>query len=294
MADIPRSYIEHFTEGINAISADAQEKLRRELLELDYSNMTQAINKMVRIMEQYCAITSEAAAQLAAEFYRGMSITQTGDDFEAEAYSAHLADGTEMAVRGIAQLGVDGEMLAMIDQLLQRVDYEAKRAAGDTVMQNAHNDPRDVKFARVPTGAETCPWCIALASRGFVYSSAEAAGIDGHYHAHCDCRIVPSWGGGVEGYDPEALYDEYLGIKDSLGRTSSEAMSLDDALTLGEAHLENTAEVMRYIDNATSFENLKRRVEVLNAELPYHHFTLEEQAQLRERLYQKRDALLKR
>lgn len=46
----------------------------------------------------------------------------------------------------------------------------------------------DVRWARVPSGSDTCPFCLMLASRGFVYTSAKAAG--GHYHPHCDCRVV--------------------------------------------------------------------------------------------------------
>lgn len=295
MADVPRVYIEHFTQGINAISASSQEALRQELLAIDYSNMTKAIDKIVSLMEFFCSVSSEAAATLAAEFYRGMSLAQTGDDYDAEAFSAHLASGTEAAVRGIVQTGVNGQLLAMIDELVQRVDYETKRAAGDTVMQNANADPRDVKYARVPTGNETCPWCIALASRGFVYASAQSAGIDGHYHAHCDCRIVPSFGESVEGYYPDQLYEQYLGFRDTLagGRLSREATSLEEALNLGKAQLSTTNEVMRFIRDATSFEDLKRRVEVLNAEAPYHHFTMQEQMDIRRAMWSKRDSLLK-
>ena len=65
-----------------------------------------------------------------------------------------------------------------------------------------------VRFARVPSGGETCPFCIMLASRGAVYYSEQSAGADGHYHANCRCRIVPSWNGAaIEGYDPALYYD---------------------------------------------------------------------------------------
>ena len=71
------------------------------------------------------------------------------------------------------------------------------------------NKPQSgVRFARVPSGGETCPFCIMLASRGAVYYSEQTAGADGHYHANCRCRIVPSWGlAEIEGYDPDLYYD---------------------------------------------------------------------------------------
>lgn len=68
-------------------------------------------------------------------------------------------------------------------------------------------------WARVPTGRETCAFCIALCSRGAVYRDAKAAGskhsneetvrlqnageftvddMDG-WHTGCDCKVVPVW-----------------------------------------------------------------------------------------------------
>ena len=61
-------------------------------------------------------------------------------------------------------------------------------------------------FARVPTGAETCTYCLMLASRGFAYHSAKSAGHADH--RGCNCAIVPGHkGDAVEGVDEGALYD---------------------------------------------------------------------------------------
>lgn len=61
------------------------------------------------------------------------------------------------------------------------------------------------RYARVPSGAETCAWCWSLAGLGFQYKSAESAS---HSHPNCDCVIVPSWReSGVEGYDSEYYAD---------------------------------------------------------------------------------------
>lgn len=62
-------------------------------------------------------------------------------------------------------------------------------------------------FARVLSGAENCPFCVMLVSRGPIYSSASKAGAKGvknvlslwkpgddfsnSYHNHCDCMVVP-------------------------------------------------------------------------------------------------------
>ncbi len=61
-------------------------------------------------------------------------------------------------------------------------------------------------FARVPTGAETCTYCMMLASRGFAYHSADSAGHADH--RGCNCMIVPGRkGDAVEGVDEDALYN---------------------------------------------------------------------------------------
>lgn len=49
-----------------------------------------------------------------------------------------------------------------------------------------------IKYARVPTGSETCGWCFMLASKGFAYNSEGSAMSS---HSGCDCVAVP----GVDG-----------------------------------------------------------------------------------------------
>ena len=65
----------------------------------------------------------------------------------------------------------------------------------------------DVAFARVPTGMETCTYCMMLASRGFVYRSAESAGHADH--RGCNCLIVPGryMQSEVDGIDLKAQYE---------------------------------------------------------------------------------------
>lgn len=70
-------------------------------------------------------------------------------------------------------------------------------------------------WARVPTGAETCAFCLMLASRGGVYHTRELArlGTSGKkYHGDCDCQPVPILRSGArmpDGYNPDGLYDQY-------------------------------------------------------------------------------------
>lgn len=93
---------------------------------------------------------------------------------------------------------------------LQLVTDEMVRQFGrDTVMRSAKSNKR--MFARVPRG-DTCSWCLMLASRGFAYHSAELAGKMAKFHGDCDCEIVPDDGVIPDGYDADAMYEQYKSV----------------------------------------------------------------------------------
>lgn len=216
---VPRSALERLTEMVNAVSEAEQAQLSSALLAIDYTQPGW-VDQVVAVMEHFCGTTDAMCATLGAEFYDAVREYATGQRLGAVASSGRKPEATERAVRGIVQRGVDGDVDGMQADLLSRVDYEAKRGIGDTMYANGERDPKRPRFARVPTGAETCAFCMMLASRGFVYRSRKSAGADGgHYHAHCNCRIVPEFGAesGVEGYDPDEWYQRWLDSKKPAG-----------------------------------------------------------------------------
>ena len=93
------------------------------------------------------------------------------------------------------------------------------RSLNETVIANVGRDrDKGAMFARVPTGFETCTFCLMLASRGAVYHSRKSAGEFRHFHRNCDCKVVPSFEGDpdaelVEGVRPRGLYERYRVIK---------------------------------------------------------------------------------
>lgn len=118
---------------------------------------------------------------------------------------------------------------------LNRLISRGVRGGGrSTIVSAVRRDRRGPRYARVPSGVKTCAFCAMLAGRGFVYSSAEAAGgAFNRYHAECDCEIVPSWDERprVEGYHPGELYADYLRARDEAGSDS-----LDDILHAMRQH----------------------------------------------------------
>lgn len=97
--------------------------------------------------------------------------------------------------------------------------FYVKRSAFENMTRNC--DRNKVRYARVPSGRETCAFCFMLSSRGFAYHSeltAKGRGLHG-MHNHCDCIVVPGIDGKtrIEGYDPDAMYRRWKDCAKAVG-----------------------------------------------------------------------------
>lgn len=213
MADVPIDYLSTITAAINQVTGAGQDAARAILTRLinenNYENPFDLVEDALKALEPLFDQITKNAARLSAQAYDIIRLAEMGETFGAIPYQDRDGEWTRKALYGAAKHS--SSMGAFIQAILDRMDYEAKRAAGSTSFQNGFNDKKGKPlFARVPTGAETCPFCIMLASRGYVYRTKRAAGYLDHYHSHCDCRVVPSFGGGqVRGYDPDKYFEQY-------------------------------------------------------------------------------------
>lgn len=208
MATLPRAVIDAYTESLNMLSSAARDTVAAMLEQVEYSDIADLREQVIEIMEAVCGASSDLASARAAEFYDEARAVQAGEAIGAVAASGREPSATAGAVRALVQRVVDGKPWeSFVSGLQDRADYEVKRAANRCVIENADRDPAGPRWARVPTGSETCGFCIMLASRGYDYMREESAD---HAHPNCDCRVVPQFGGGsIEGYDPsyyEGLY----------------------------------------------------------------------------------------
>lgn len=206
---IPRSYVENYSRALNVVSERARAALVDALSQLDYTaDIADIRNAVIAIMQPACGASATMAARLAADFYDGLRAQFGIDDgYMAQVDSQRVPEATTGAVKAIVQDLVDGKPVEQfVGKCADRIDYETRKAANECIAENAKNDPKKPRWARIPTGAETCQFCIMLASRGFVYHTEETAS---HAHAHCDCRVIPSWDKSptAQGYDPDLYYD---------------------------------------------------------------------------------------
>lgn len=226
-AIIPRAAVDFLTEEINGISADAQARVLMVLQSIRWTpeNIAECRELVLQALATVMPTYTDMAAQASADFYDAARELALGERLGAVSISGYDPRKTEGAVRGFVRFVLRDDVQTFNDQVLQRIDYEMKRSAGESMFANGRRDPRRPKFARVPTGAETCDFCLMLASRGFVYTSEATAGATelDHYHSGDDCRVICQWdGGGVEGYDTQAIYDRWQDAIDAKAKERAE------------------------------------------------------------------------
>lgn len=220
MATIPRAALDLVSEQVNALSADAQTRVLRVLESIAWTpdNVSECRELVVEALRTVLPTYTDAAAQAGADLYDAVRKESVGEAMGATAISGYEPDATEGAVRAFVQDILDGKPVEQFNRkVLDRVDRDIRVAENVSVAENAALDPLEPRYARVPTGPETCEWCIMLASRGFDFKSERSAvgnykkksrtGAASHGHPGCDCRIVQGYPGmEVEGYDPESYY----------------------------------------------------------------------------------------
>lgn|GEM_PF-3006524 len=174
------------------------------------------IDGMSAITDKYGA----ASAELAARFYEQTRAAQIGGTYHASVAQAVPRVAIERNVRwAMTPLFETGDIGALLSRLKDFGTRCSNLPAHRTIMQNAASDKSRPRFARVPVGADTCEFCVMLASRGFVYATKKSAGELGQYHSNCRCLIAPGWGDPprVEGYDPEKYFEQFNAAQKAIG-----------------------------------------------------------------------------
>lgn len=232
---IPSQAFREYGDAVARQAEEASARLRTfmEAIEMlgDVSNeflRNSVIDFMGALVYRYGTV----AAVLAADFYNETAASagvRVDDALIAEVdYDAAVSGSVKYAARRLFDQNPDTE--AFKQACMAAVSRFVKKAANDTVSKNCVRDRRKgARFARVPSGTETCAFCLMLASRGFVYASKDTAGEFDHFHDGCDCKIVAGFGddAGVEGYEHGKYLEMY---EDALAYDAYELVDLDETL----------------------------------------------------------------
>lgn len=145
----------------------------------------------------------EASAALSAEMYDIIAVLEKVSLPAAEMAATAGYGEVAKTINGILKTSVNENLLS------DAVGRLVKQTGADTTLKNARRD--HAEFAWIPVG-DTCPYCRALASRGWQDGGGISNGHAEHIHANCDCTysVRHTKTGGVAGYNPDEYFAEYM------------------------------------------------------------------------------------
>ncbi len=210
--NLTRERLSSYVNGLKTLSGAAQAELSNGLWDVwqatahDLDALHDAVNMMAPpIAAKYGQASGTLAAELWEEIYRADTGKRASAILDSED-DAHLFEASSGYAFSGDAVDPDKAVAHVMGTMNKAVNGHARR----TMTRNTAN--HGGRYARVPTGDTTCAFCLMLASRGFVYHSAESAGEFDSYHPHCDCQVVASFDEGaseIEGYDPDEYYAMY-------------------------------------------------------------------------------------
>lgn len=142
----------------------------------------------------------------------------------------------------------------------QAVSRQIKLASADTLAKNALRD--GAEWAWIPSG-DTCPFCLMLASQGWIKASKKALknGHCKHIHANCDCTYAVRFDSSttVAGYDPARYLADYEGADGTKPREKLNAMRREHyEANKGKINAQKRAAYAKRIE-ATPFLNFRKK-----------------------------------
>lgn len=174
---------------------------------------------------------TDLSETISCEFMEMLASKYGWDDVRSELFDPTDYGLVNKKLHYLAGYLVDGDVEKYKRSVADVTKYYVKRAAQENMIKNC--DKAEVRYARVPTGFETCSFCFMLSARGFVYSTEETAGRTHEFHPHCDCIVVPGAKGRtkIDGYDPEGMNERWLSCEKAIGGSKQakvEWEALDD------------------------------------------------------------------
>lgn len=172
--------------------------------EVSFTDPEQSVNRAVRYQVQHLVDGDENAYLDAVDdmtqYYVRRCANQTTMR-NCERDNRYMSRGSLGTTYSNKRWGELNRPLDVSGYRSARSGIQPRRRYGGEALQ-----PGDVAYARVPTGAETCTYCMMLASRGFAYHSEESAGHADH--RGCNCLIVAGIHGSsfVQGVDIDEQY----------------------------------------------------------------------------------------
>lgn len=223
---IPREQFDAYNRAVANLSDGAQREIESGIwtwLQTDEGRAASvaecreyAKGVMSGVIQRY----DDAAGSLAAEWYDKQAADNHVKLPAAITAAVYNPDTVDETARYQAKKLAEGDLRGFAKYCGELGRNDVLRSLNETIIANVGRDRKvGVRFARVPAGAETCTFCIMLASRGAVYHTRKTAGEFRHFHRRCDCKVVPGFEDDpdaelVEGVRPKELRDLHAQLKE--------------------------------------------------------------------------------
>lgn len=194
----------NYVNKLSAINKTAGRKMQEWIDRFGTNDVSSLVTMAYALTTKY----GEASSATACQMYDEVARRQKANVPPAEPKPTQNVKYVDKAIRSTLERA-PGEVPNTVSEMV-------KRTGAETTLKNAKRD--GAYFAWVPTGGETCAFCITLASNGWCRASKKTINGDHaeHIHKNCDCEFAISFGGPgqIEGYDPDmyrAIYDNAEG-----------------------------------------------------------------------------------
>lgn len=220
---VSQARLDRYRADVDAYGDAAASYVEQYIAALIAGNPGMAVNELrdeaIEAVEDSLNAFGDQASALALDLFDEITGAY-GIEADTAIYDTVPREMIDGGVRFRAIDLADGRVDAFTRDVADLTRYYIHRSAFENMERNCERN--DLRYARVPSGRETCGFCFMLSSRGFVYRSEQTAGSSNAYHDNCDCVIVPGfeglpWSEQVEGYDPDAMYDRWKGCLDTIG-----------------------------------------------------------------------------
>lgn len=183
MSRISLGDINYYRATLSDIAAQASQYVRDAIQQLGSgSGVTAMREAAIEALQESVGIHGEMAQALAGQLFDEVCALEGIGPYDFELADDIIDLGMlEEKVRWFARYIVEhGGGDRFMDDCGVLADFYAKRCNYEAMIRNCYRN--HVRYARVPTGTETCDFCMMLASRGFVYYDQARAEEGSHIH----------------------------------------------------------------------------------------------------------------
>lgn len=224
---IPREQFDAYNRAVANLTSGSSHEVEAAILAWRVQNpgasVAETRDAAIEIMSGFMQNFDEAAASLAAKWYDLQAERAHYKLPSAVTVSSYNKESVEKVARYQAEKLVDGDWPGFAKMCGEAAANDARLSLNRTILANAKRDrKKGVRFARVTTGAETCPFCYMMSSRGAVYYSRKTAGAFDRWHNNCDCKVVMGFEDDpdaevVQHYDPKGMRDRIKEMEEQTG-----------------------------------------------------------------------------